>query len=1004
MGLLLALLATTASADARDNFRIPDARPTSIRAVDEAMRGEDEKTAIPAYLEGAQCGGWDRELDVDGFIAEVHDLPGRPHDWDGDIPSGMATREDANRNDNPDDDYDYPDSAQGLMTACWTGIDRVWREVWRPIAQWEEFDGWIEIEYGPQMAEFAHPYFEDPPCQWRIKGGGGPPIPLNEGEIFEYDKDSWEFEDDESCNDFCSYLNSFTYADCLEVRPEEIELFDGFDEDGNMLTRFETIDVCAREGLRYVCTEEEVHEDVWNQACFVPHPDIEEWANSRMCVGDQCRCPNTQDQAQCLRSPRFDEQYLSYYRLYPDADYDRDRLDQHAPNDVASKEFQSTCFGFYDEYDPKTHRTEDKDRRCVINIDVQDMRETQLGTGEYKENGVVDKDPTDPANQRPGGENDEPGGYDAEEDTWYKKLGGAFSFVNEKLFKSRYDGDLSNVFLAFDELDNAEAEATPQISPDQLIAESNLMRAFDDTGNPRAYTRWWQEQETRMAALMRPPVLRIVLPSAWFVGLDPNDPFLSEAGGTEAATSRANRSDRIELQIEADEDILGTALAYLERSLLLHIEEEPIHVLVPMGSPAEYRARAADWCNWYKSQNATTTCDDAPQDVKDVMERLEEYARRIDEYRELRAELAETTGAVLDLQRRLLEPIAGWFKDNEQRLRDIVNGRRRVEQDLVPIWQNAQKSIAKLHEQSNLPWCMNQRFTAPIYSQLDPWLPSREGRNAPVNELGLPVLPLVERPEDVIIDFSAVTAMSGTLKIPVLKPVQVRIDIPAPPKPGELAELPPVGDIRAAMDDVMGKLPEVRDELEDPPLMEPPPPLDEVILSDAADALFRIEETANRMNERYETFWKSIGPLKPGEEQFDRQIELKTEMKCEDWNTLPCDHPEMQLWEIAGRIGSHPLVFLKQHFESIGTPRTEPTNCLPDDDACHILNAERTDPGFRWEVRGSRANDAPIDALKTRVLELTQPPPLGTLDPMILRPYENDPAPLQSFPHIDITP
>jgi hypothetical protein len=327
-----------------------------------------------------------------------------------------------------------------------------------------------------------------------------------------------------------------------------------------------------------------------------------------------------------------------------------------------------------------------------------------------------------------------------------------------------------------------------------------------------------------------------------------------------------------------------------------------------------------------------------------------------------------------------------------------------VEKELLPAWREAQAAVARLSDKTNLPWCMNQRFTSPIYSQLDPWLSSRDRDGAPANELGLPTLPLVERPEDVIIDFSAIAAMSGTLKIPVLKPIQVRIDIPAPPKPGELAELPPVDDIRAAMTDAMGNLPEVRDELEDPPLMEPPPPLGTDTLDAAEVALAEIRGITTALDERYDTFWKSIGPLKPNQEQYARQIEMKTGLKCFGFDRLPCDHPEMNLLEIGQRIGSRPLVQLFDDFLSVGTPRTEPTNCLPEDDACHILNAERTDPGFRWEVKGSRANDAPIDDLKTRVLELTQPPPLGNVDPLLLRPHEHDPSPLQSFPGIDLTP
>ena len=1003
--LLVVLLATASATFAREPFQLPGSRPTSIQQVDEAMRGEEEETSIPAYLEGAQCGGWDKETGVAPYIANVWGVPGRRHDWSGDIRSGMGVRIDGDGDGDTEDEYEFPDSTRGLTTACEQGKDTDWKEVLLYVEDVDTMDGPV-ARYEWQDIEFAYPYFEDPPCQWRISVGRWPPVPLEPWERFDYDRDGWETEDEESCRNFCGYLNDFVYHDCMEPVEVDVRIFDGFNEDGEEEWHWETVQSCDREGEKYVCTDAEVDWNVHEFLCDVPLDDLEEWSNARYCQDEGCRCPTAANPDACwwVEDARGSKhEYQSYYRLYSDAGYSRDGLWAHAPRDDSDKDLDVTCFGFYDEFDPKTHRTEEKDRRCVINVDVEDMRETQEGKAEYKESDVEDKDPTDPALQRPGGENDEPGVFDDEKDTWYKKLGGAFSFVNEKVFQSQYDGDLGNVFLAFDELDDGMLEATPQISDNRMFAESNLMRAFDDTGNPRAYTRWWQEQQTRMAALMRPPVLRIILPSAWFMGLDPDDPFLTNVSGAEDATDRADRSDRIELQIEADEDVLGTALAYLERSVLLHIEEEPIPVIVPMGSPAEFRARAADWCNWHKTTANEKTCDDAPEDVKKVMERLEEYAARIDEYRELRAEVALTTGAALDLQHELLRPIAEWFQEHEEQLLAIVRGRERVEQELLPVWRDAQASIARMHERSNQPWCMNQRFTAPTYSLLDPWLQSRASGGA-VNEIGLPTLPIVERPVDVILDFSAVTAMSGTLKMPVLKPVQVRIDIPTPPHAAELPELPPVAGIREAMENAIGQMPEVVDQLEDPPDLEPPAPLSGEILSEAQSALNGIERVASEMNERYEKFWKSIGPIKPGEEQFDRQIEFKTQMKCFGFDTLPCEHVEMDLWERIQRIGSRPMVHLFEDFDSVGTARTEPTNCLPDDDACHILNAERSDPGFRWEVRGSRSNDAPIDELKLRIIQLTQPPPLGTVDPLILAPHDDDPSPLRAFPSIRLIP
>lgn len=1017
MGLLATLTCVFGAAAAREPFRIPGGTPTSIREVVDVLRGPiedgeepDEDRHLSVYLENAQCGGWDTGLGVEGYVADVRGLPGREHDWDGDVLTGMATRADADGDGNPDNDYAFPDSARGLATACAQKTPNITKTVWAPVRNWVTVDGENVVEYGPGDHVFAHPYFEDPACRWRFEGGAWPAEPLApDAPIPNSDKNSWETEDEQSCTDLCLYLNSFVYEDCLDVQPRDITVPDGVDAAGDPVEREIRINVCAREGRRYICTDGEVEPDDRAAACFNPHPDVEEWANARMCEGQQCRCPNAEDPAACLtvRDQKNDEKrYQSYYRTYREAGYQRDAL-HHAPQDVAAQNLQSTCFGFYDEFDPKTHRTEAKDRRCVINIDVRDRFETQKGKALYQEGGVQDRDPTDASRQRPGGEDDAPGAFDDDEDAWYKKLGGAFSLVNERALNERYDGDLAKVYLDVDELDEGRLSATPQINDGQPYAEHSHLRAFDDTGQPRVYSQWWQEQQARMASLLRPPVLRIVLPNAWFMGLDPNDPFIGGSGGEPAG--RANRADRIELQIEANEDMLGAAMAFIERSLLLRVEEEPIHVAVPAGSPVEFRARAADWCNWYKSQSGEKTCDGAPQEIKDILTRLEEYAARIDEYRQLRVELAETAGAVLDVQRRMLEPIARWFADHQQQLRNVADSRARVERELLPQWRQIQTGVALLHERTNLPWCMNHRYTAPILTQIDPWLPSRTLPGAPIEMGGLPRLPEISRDPDVIVDFSAVSAMSGVLKIPVLKPVQIRIDVPAPPAVAVLAPLPSVQPIRDAVADALERLPEVRDTFDDAPPFVPPAPIDDGTLTLARNALNGILAVVGEMNARYDRFWKSIGPLKPPKndedrEEFERQIEFKTQMKCRDFNDLPCDHPEMNLREIVQRIGSRPLVQLAEDFESIGEPRNDPTVCPPEDHACHLLNAERVEPRYRLEVLGSADNDAPIDELRTSILTLTQPPPIGSMDPALVRPHEDNPSPVRGFPDVRLLP
>lgn len=1011
VAFLSGILAMGTTAIARAPFQVQEGPIDSIENVIEPVRGPlDGGTAnpdqhLPAYADEAQCGGWDQSTTVEGYISTVTGLPGREHDWDGAILSGIGTRE-PSTDETEDDTYTYPDSAIGFATTCEASKRTIIKRVWRP---------------GPndsivlRAIEFAHPYFEDPVCRWRYEENGTPPQPLQDNvQPPNSDQESWEFEERASCTNFCTYVNRFVYRDCLE--PVRNPLTGAY--------------ACAREGNRYICSDEEVKGNAAS-VCTLPQPPQgpapappDEEANARWCVGEQCRCPNDIDPDSCpvakatIEDRReVEHPYRSYYRAYLQAGYSRKKLEAHVPDDVAAKTLQTTCFGLYNEFDPLTHRTIADDRRCVINVDVENMVMSQVGKATHVEQNVEDVDPTNEAMQRRGGENDQPGEFSAETDTWYQKLGGAFSLVNETLFDERYEKNLSNVYLAFDELDDGTLKATPQLSASRPLAEGNLQRSFDDTGMPRAFSRWWQDQQTRMASLLHPPVLRFVAPSAWFIGLDADDPFLQQEEVDDASPSDlVDRSDRIELQISADEDILGSAMAYIERAMLLHVEEEPISVVIPMGSPTEFRARAADWCTWYLSEhpfdeqgNPTKDCSAAPTEVTDIIERLEEYATIIDDYRLLRAETAKIAGKVLELQRDVLEPVATWFKENEAMLQHIVEART-DENGLAGKWNDIDTKMAELHDTLNMPWCMNQRYTAPIYSLLDPWLKSRartivngQTTEGEVSEYRLPELPVVT-PEDVIVDFSAFATLSGTIMIPVLKPVQIQIDVPTPPTTAELAELPAVKDLIAAVDKAMVKFPRVQTGNASLPQITLPSAIDAATITEAQTALSEIMELSTELNERYRKFWESIGPLQPEEGEPSEAEKKKLEMKCTGFNDMPCEHVEMDLLERVQRIGSRPLVQLEEDFDSVGTARMEASVCLPEDDACHLLHAERTDPEYTLEMRSEQKSTAAIDALRTEILKFTLPPPLGTIDPLLLAPHEKDVSPARTFPVIRILP
>jgi len=964
LGILLSLTATAAFA--RGPLTIGTQTPGEFSEV----RTEIEDK-IPPYLEESQCGGWNTDVSVEGKIASATGVPGRKHKWNGAILGGMGTRIDDNANSNTNDDFSYPTTAKGLTTSCWSDLDQALKFVWRIR--------------GPRPGEiqnvgiwFDHPYFSDPPCRWRIDKEGAfleaaPDQPLKDDNPLtadkykykEYDFDFRNRQNPETCTMMCPYLNSFQYSDCKEIGV-------AVDPDGNEYL------VCNQWGIKFLCTDQWT--DGNNESCNPAGPPTQ-YPNSTSCQGEACRCNGPG----CTTTPNGDI-YYSFYRRYFGT-YSRSQVPKDEGEDKASNFADVACYGYYNEFDPKTQQTHSPDRRCVINMDVKDMRETQKGKGEFGQNSSFpDIDPSQDANQRDNGD------FDAEEDLWYQKLGRSFSLLNEKIFEDEMNKDLSQVYLNIDRLDRADLKATVQLTTEKPLAKSNDIRAFDDTGKERVVTGWWQKQEQEVAELVHRPVVRLLLPTGWAFGADPDDPLFNDKR-VQFKTGEAGRIERIEFQIDADEDILGMALAYIERSLLLHVREEPVPVLVPLGSPTEFRARAQAWCSWHMTETGEKDCSGLPSDVKDLMTSLEEYADEIEKVRELRSELAMYAGKILKLQRDLTKPISEWLGLNIDKYKEILEEQQTIRSMVEGEWRTAQQNMNDLHDDKNQPWCMNQRFTNPVFSFLDEWMPSRE-EDGKMSGDRMPNL-TVERPEDLIIDLSTIAYMTGSIVLPVLQPIQIRItDIPSPPNIEAAKTLPPMPNI----DDIQTRVRMTADLLPDPPTNSPSPapldiaPLGTAKINEYRNTLSQISGKTQEMKDAYEKFWKSLSPLRPEDDSSDRNDipEMKRQLDCKYWDVQPCTNVEMDLMERFVRIGSRPDVQLIDDYLSIGYPRGFGAACNPEDDNCIPTHPEGMPPGSKWEVIGPRTQQEFIDDLRRSVRELTLPDPVGTIDPDDMPPYDAD--------------
>ncbi len=1009
VGTFLCLSAT--SVFARESLKIDTDKPADFQAI------QDELDEIDNYLSDVQCGGFDMTESVAGKIATVTGVPGRNGIWYAAPLSGMALRSDENANGNRDDDFVYPDSATGYGTACVPGTSQIPKSVWRP-------GGSLPNQVIKTTITFPHPKFEDPSCRWRAKNSAGnfinsaPVVPLEDDTPVPPFEELTEGTDrtppgdrhsPELCQEFCGYINTWQYRDCLEVG-------DATDEATGT-----AYNVCLRWGIRYLCSDQEVTDS--GGAC---NPGAADKGNARQCRGEECRCMRLKQDVDetvnpptptlgCVPNPGTGRPlessvYYSYFRRYSGT-FSRDAVPSDGPDDdTARSRVQVACYGFYDEFDPKFHQTETKDRRCVINVDVSTMRDSQMGKGNYGEDieNMIDTDPVSGEEQRVK--------EDDAKDLWYLKLGWGFSLLKEDVFESDYNNDLAAVFGDTHNLDRAKMTGSWPVSRDgnsPHLAVSDGTRAFDDTGEPRIISNWLQKQYTDITALLHPPIVRIVLPPAYSFGADAKDPLFAAQSSSSSASSMSpkdaatgKRSKRIEIQIDAREDILGEVLGVIERSFLVHLEEDPVPALVVAASPTELRSRAMQWCTWYMQESGEKNCDTAPPEVRNVIDKLQTYADDIEKVRELRAVLARYAGKVIDIQTALTKPISEWMVTNLTAYNDYIRAQIRLGAVAGEAWNDVRKILSDFHDVTNMPWCMNQRFTSVIYSMLDRWMPSRAD-NGKLTADGLPNLTAKHR-QDVIIDFSHLRYMTGSLLLPVLKPVQVRLKYPRLPasllqtdldKIEQLPDLPSIDDIKTALYDAMNTLPEVTASAPIPPLELPP--ADAAVQLQTEATILQIKDVVTKMNDRYDRFWKSIGPLSTEEPDAGRDgipaMKAKLECKFSDEEDPTCQHVEMDLRERFQRIGSRKMVFLREDYASDALSQLSPAACLPHDDVCLLLHGEKNTESFQWDIIGPKIMPDPGSDARAGVRDATLPTPIGNINPDDFPPYDTDIKDLLQF-------
>lgn len=886
------------------------------------MREEVEETK--KELANAHCGGWVpfekmEKYSVTDYIANTSGIPGRNGAALEDVTSGMAVR---------DATLEFPETVSGISTACRPGNPPFLEEhaCQRPAGE-------------PVFGDGEHPKKE---LMDQLGNGVRWTCNALESDLNRrWKRDRWD-------------ITCPNPPDGKKTTSEKSNCYD-IDYEDRPAAPDPPAGCTVSTTQLYCCTYSETA------------------PNAVLCSGEECR--GEQETVSGFKSEG--DPYVSYFRRY-EGSCDRTQFPEvYVPQDntYSRVDVPVACYGFYNEYDPLDTVSEAKNYSCVINnyeakahsfakADV--TQRSKMSTVEYGQNMRVADPPSSEYTLSRIPEND----------LWYP-LNGGFSLTNEEVFREDYGQDLTYVLLS---PDNAKMRAYPQISLKQPISTGALLRAFDDTKKPevdgrRFFTEWWQEVQTEMDQLLTPPKVRLILPHPATLGLDRNDQFIANTV-LEILTS-AERPESVEVLLEAREDLLGELAAYFERSALLRIQEEEVPLVVPIANPMELRAMADSWCTWHMETSGEKNCDAIPQDVQNIRDWLNGLADYTSEIRILRNELHHYESALLERQKNSIRFIHNWLKDIVASYEEYQNSIQDL-QAVRTAWADVQAEYSKFIHETNMPWCMNTRFTTPIYSLLDDWYPGRPLLDGGIDTeiittSDITVLPRLDifppqadpsSPYDVRIDFSHFFIANNPLQLPVLKPIQVRLDWSefSPPAPdGDLpGPLPPLPTIPTIYERVEDSWPKVT-------LGEQPPVITTYIpqTAEAVDLAFlpRVQTMFKDMAERYAKYWDSIvyTPKIPG-----------TAEDCISPDTVPCTHVEMDLKERFQRMCARPAVLLKEDFEARGSGWIAPEiydydNCPREDWACQTLWRKEVYERKGWTIvhPEDKAQQTLLDTLRS---------------------------------------
>lgn len=927
--LCLLTLATVTTAHA-EIFRFATTPPKNFAEVKKSV--EDTRK----FIENSDdlCGGWSDQSVGEmpgpgGTISQVTGVPGwegLPLQEDGEpFPSGRAWR--VEQDEVGGNGFKFPDTAQGLTTACNYKTDSVLRFVW------DETNG-IPGKYVEK--NIPNPGFDDPSCSWNQNGNdGGPGTP-------------------ERCNQFCNWLNQFTYTDCqIFRRTKDGDGWQcaGWAEKFTCSEEWATIAIVAPESSSSASSEfsdtggssdssSSSSEPEKKPGPPTPAPELG-IENCVLCTGDECRCPGpgcrtlpsrqesdgSEDPLRAPEPARDSKSFPSFFRQYT-AVTERDPVYGtivDGDDQLYATESGIACYGRYKEEDPKIRRTAPEDKRCVISFPFprEYLRDTQTVVGDMTppDPELYDPPPTAPAA--------------AADDLWTQVPGG-MSFPKETALKK---GTLTSVFLSPGE---KKITAMWQNLVTEPYAEDGFLRATDgavtnETGDARPVTMWINRLMQDMVALLSPPVVRLKIPASWIATSEApssgsGTPGSSPPAGGVPENFQELQNVTVDRQLDVDDDIPGKLLALAEQFFTL--KEEVIPVVIPLASPQELEAHAV----LERTRNPEKAA------------KLREYEVQIDKYRELRARVTLAAAHLLGQQQTDTDAFTQWIHETTAEYHAFLD-RRAKRLALAPLVRNVQKELDEFTA-VNSPWCRNNFLTTPDYSRLYPWYPGMPGKLPAMSCRGdagtLPIL-CVPPENAFVFDMTRFSSRSALLRFPVLHPVQILLDLEADTLP-DLPDIPKI-------DDLLGQT-DATTVVSEPAKIEFPPQID---LDSARANLERATDILRGRNAAYKEAWDALEPT-----------DLTTSLTCPRWNAFPCVYDEMSLREWMQDVTAMPGLSLPEQLRVQGTHRDllapvaapdgfdleRTIGCNSEDHVCTpVLHNERRPPSTGEQIVTPQGQD-----------------------------------------------